>query len=84
MNLKSYFAIESGNATRLASAIGVSLSYLSQFASGACSISPARCVEIEEATKGAVSRKDLRPDDWSRIWPELRAKDVSAKEPTAA
>jgi DNA-binding transcriptional regulator YdaS (Cro superfamily) len=30
-----------------------------------------RCVPIERATAGAVTRKDLRPDDWAAIWPEL-------------
>lgn len=30
-----------------------------------------RCVQIEEATGGAVTRRDLRPDDWREIWPEL-------------
>lgn len=29
------------------------------------------CVAIEMATKGAVMRWDLRPDDWYRHWPEL-------------
>lgn len=29
------------------------------------------CKKIEDKTGGAVSRRDLRPDDWQRIWPEL-------------
>lgn len=29
------------------------------------------CVSIEQASNGAVTRKDLRPDDWAQIWPEL-------------
>ena len=29
------------------------------------------CVRIEQLTLGAVTRKDLRPDDWHLIWPEL-------------
>lgn len=33
--------------------------------------SPENCVAIEVATGGKVTRKDLRPEDWSRIWPEL-------------
>ena len=33
--------------------------------------SPGYAVAIERATKGAVTRKDLRPDDWRQIWPEL-------------
>lgn len=29
------------------------------------------CTAIEVATNGSVTRKDLRPDDWHRHWPEL-------------
>ena len=29
------------------------------------------CAAIEHATGGAVTRIDLRPDDWQRIWPVL-------------
>ena len=29
------------------------------------------CTAIEKATKGAVTRQELRPDDWQAIWPEL-------------
>ena len=31
------------------------------------------CLAIETATAGEVSRKDLRPDDWHKIWPDLAA-----------
>jgi len=31
-----------------------------------------RCVQIEQATGGLVTRRDLRPDDWAQIWPELK------------
>lgn len=72
MNLREYLAtLERGGASQLADKLGISISYLSQMASGASSISPARCVAIEQATDGDVSRRDLRPDDWNRIWPEL-------------
>lgn len=72
MNLKTYIgSAKRGTATRLAASIGVSISYLSQMASGAAPISAERCVVIERATNGAVSRRDLRPDDWQDIWPEL-------------
>ncbi|MEJ3621069.1 transcriptional regulator [Brachymonas wangyanguii] len=30
-------------------------------------------VSIERATSGAVTRQDLRPDDYWRIWPDLEA-----------
>ena len=34
-------------------------------------VPPIRCVLIEQVTNGQVTRKDLRPDDWHLIWPEL-------------
>ena len=30
------------------------------------------CVKIEQLTDGKVTRKELRPDDWQMIWPELK------------
>lgn len=70
MNLKNYLAsLERGAATKLAAKLGISISYLSQLASGKAPISAARCVAIEQATDGVVSRKELR-DDWQSIWPE--------------
>ncbi len=32
---------------------------------------PATCSAIEVFSNGEVTRKDLRPDDWSKIWLEL-------------
>jgi len=29
------------------------------------------CAQIEAATGGQVTRRDLRPNDWQQIWPEL-------------
>ena len=43
---------------------------------------PAYCRAIETATGGAVTRRDLRPNDWHRIWPEL-AVDASAAHEVA-
>lgn len=33
--------------------------------------SPLNCAIIERATDGAVTRADLRPDDYWLIWPDL-------------
>lgn len=33
------------------------------------------CPAIERLTAGQVTRRDLRPDDWARIWPELAEQD---------
>lgn len=32
---------------------------------------PENCVGLELASGGVVTRRDLRPDDWQLIWPEL-------------
>lgn len=72
MNLKTYLSQqERGSATKLAKQLSISISYLSQITAGTCAVSPGRCIEIEKATSGLVSRKDLRPSDWEQIWPEL-------------
>jgi DNA-binding transcriptional regulator YdaS (Cro superfamily) len=72
MDLKTYLSESPrGHATKLARDLAVSPSYLSQMAGGQSPISPERCVEIEKRTKGRVTRKDLRPKDWQKIWPEL-------------
>jgi DNA-binding transcriptional regulator YdaS (Cro superfamily) len=70
MTLSDYIKAQRGNATALAEKLGISLSNLSQIASDSKGTSPARCVAIEQATEGKVTRKDLRTD-WRDIWPEL-------------
>lgn len=68
MELKTYFATGRGLASDLAETLGVSRPYLSQMASGISPISPERAVEIEKATKGAVTCEELRPDvDWAYL-----------------
>lgn len=77
MQLKEYLSgLPRGTATELAEKLAISLSFLSQMASGVSAISPERCVAIEQATVGMVTRKELRPNDWDRIWPELAEKAV--------
>ena len=34
-------------------------------------VPPKQCVRIEKLTDGVVTRRDLRPNDWADIWPEL-------------
>lgn len=70
MTLTEYIKAERGNGRRLADKLGVSLSMLSQIASDSSSTHPARCVAIEQATDGRVTRQELRAD-WASIWPEL-------------
>ena len=61
-----------GDASALAKALGVGVTVVSEWARGKRPVPIIRCVEIEELTGGAVTRKQLRPDDWWQIWPDLR------------
>lgn len=44
---------------------------VSQWAAGLKTVPAERCALLETATGGAVTRRELRPDDWWLIWPEL-------------
>lgn len=81
MDLKTYITTsERGTAAKLATALGISPSYLSQLASGQSPISPERCVLIERHTGGLVTRRDLCPDNYLAIWPELVDRHDSTQE----
>ncbi len=72
MELNKYISESRGNGLKLAEKLGVSLSFVSQMAHSKTSISPARAVLIEQITGGRVGRKDIFPNDWHLIWPELK------------
>lgn len=55
-----------------------SRSYLRLIAYGHKHPSPTVAAGIELATNGVVTRQQMRPDDWSLIWPELVASAVPA------
>ncbi|MDR0215936.1 MAG: helix-turn-helix domain-containing protein [Comamonas sp.] len=83
MKLKEHLsALGRGAASLLGRRIGVSPVLISQWANGDRPTPIERCVAIERATSGAVTRRDLRPDDWRDIWPELS--DASVSEPTTS
>lgn len=60
-----------GGQAELARKLGVSPSAIQQWRTGLRPIPIQYCSAIEKATGGLVTRKDLRPDDWKTIWPEL-------------
>ncbi|AXV95675.1 transcriptional regulator [Ralstonia pseudosolanacearum] len=72
MNLSEYLKPRPRGARRaLAVAIGVNAPDVSSWLRGRRPVPIIHCVAIERVTDGAVTRKDLRPDDWRLIWPEL-------------
>jgi DNA-binding transcriptional regulator YdaS (Cro superfamily) len=72
-------AIESaGGQAALAQLIGVKQQHVWNWLNRGNSVPPEHCAAIEQATSGAVTRRELRPDDWRRIWPELaEARDAA-------
>lgn len=61
-----------GGAAKLAALLGVSAQAISNWKERGVPIE--RCLAIELATNGEVTRRDLR-DDWLTIWPELDRRD---------
>lgn len=86
MNLNEYLATDSAmTEAELCSAAGIkNRDQLRQWRHGYAGRKPgaAYCVAIERATKGLVTRQELRPDDWRAIWPELRKRKAKAEAAT--
>ncbi len=61
---------------------GTSVGYMRKVCSMGGLLREKVCALAEAHSAGAVTRKDLRPDDWAEIWPELRA--VQANTTTEA
>lgn len=72
MKLSDYLETQGrGAKSRLAAQVGGYASDVSDWLAGNRPVPVHRCTAIERATGGAVTRRDLRPDDWAQIWPEL-------------
>jgi DNA-binding transcriptional regulator YdaS (Cro superfamily) len=71
MKLSEWLDLKRGRGAALAEAVGVSPVLISQWAKGPRDTPFERCVPIEQATNGEVTRRDLRPADWGAMWPEL-------------
>ncbi|MEY2686583.1 MAG: hypothetical protein RL375_781 [Pseudomonadota bacterium] len=75
-------AVAVGGRVNLSQVLDVTLGALGNWKTRGVPIE--RCYSIERATNGAVTRKDLRPDDWHEIWPELATPQQQTTEPAAA
>jgi len=50
---------------------GTSIGYMRKAITKNTKLGPILSVKIEQNSNGVVTRKDLHPDDWGQIWPEL-------------
>ncbi|MDR8087816.1 helix-turn-helix domain-containing protein [Burkholderia gladioli] len=71
MNLSTYLSSRKVTQSAFAVRLGVSQGLIYQWLTGRRPVSADKCVAIERATDGEVTRRDLRPNDWRDIWPEL-------------
>lgn len=79
MKFNEWINAERGRSLAIAQAVGVSPPVVSNWATGKKGIPLERCVQIERGTNGAVTRRDLRPNDWQKIWPELATSSEQTK-----
>jgi DNA-binding transcriptional regulator YdaS (Cro superfamily) len=66
-----------GGQALLSRMLGVKTPTVNQWVKGFRPVPVGRCAAIERATGGAVTRRDLRPDDFHLIWPDLAEQEAS-------
>jgi DNA-binding transcriptional regulator YdaS (Cro superfamily) len=71
MKLKKYLELKRGNAAKLARDIDVHAPDVSDWAAEVRPIPIRYGAPIEIATGGKVTRKEMFPNDWKTVWPEL-------------
>jgi DNA-binding transcriptional regulator YdaS (Cro superfamily) len=60
---------------------GTTRAYLRQIAYGNKEASPLIAASLERETNQLITRRELRPDDWELIWPELAGQPLVAPTP---
>ena len=60
-----------GSQTSLAKVLGVKPPVVNQWLNFIRPVPPKICVAIERVTEGKVTRKELRPEDYWELWPDL-------------
>lgn len=69
--LKNYLApMSRAQRAAFAARCRTSTNTLRNIAYGQKRAGAALCIAIEQATGGAITRADLRPEDWPLLWPE--------------
>lgn len=69
--LKTWTGAERGRLAALAKHLGVSPPNVVAWSIGDKPIPVIHGAGIEIFTKGAITRREMFPDSWQRIWPEL-------------
>ncbi|WP_084416299.1 transcriptional regulator [Massilia alkalitolerans] len=80
MDIKTYLSQGRGRQAALAKAIGAHAPDVSRWARGKRPIPVEYGARIETATGGQVTRKEMFPDGWAVIWPELLDRPVGQQK----
>ena len=72
-----------GGPSATARAVGVSAQLVCFWRDGKRGLPVEKCAAVEAATRGMVTRQDLRPADWQAIWPELTQALATTAQPAA-
>jgi len=67
-SLIKYIADHERSKSTLSRAMGVTMPFLGAILKGWRQCPPGKCLAVEAAT--GVSRKELRPNDWQKYWPD--------------
>ena len=73
MELKEWLSKERGRQAAIARHLSISPVTVGEWSRKERPIPVAHMAAIEAFTDGLVTRRDMRPDDWKSIWPELAA-----------
>jgi DNA-binding transcriptional regulator YdaS (Cro superfamily) len=77
MSLKTYLsALSKDDRDAFAARCKTTAGHLRNVMYGYKPCSPELASRVEAESKGAALRKELRPDDWRDIWPELAKRKV--------
>lgn len=72
MELRTYLnGLPPDEQASFATHCGTSVGYMRKAISTGQRLGADLCVAIERESKKAVTRQELRPDDWQKFWPEL-------------
>lgn len=72
MELRTYLnGLPPDEQASFAARCGTTVGYLRKAISIGQRFGPATCVAIERESNKAVTRQELRQDDWRHCWPEL-------------
>ena len=64
---------EAGSLAQFSRDVGVSINVAWQWKEGKRPVPAVHCQRVVQVAKNKISLKEVRPNDWKRLWPDLPA-----------